>query len=233
MAGADRTQENTLSHTASTFGADAVDLIENQTNPQDKSPVISFTGPKEYERTEYVGRRHPTKFVPRTVEEFEAAGNEFDLEGRIQPVAGERRLSDQDYPAVEVMNVTQDMEIDLDDIEVSYSTGTVTIPDDQVADGDTVKVYPIVTEGTAQFVGINQFDQQEGPTDKWETPLYRWHDMEQGKRGTEVNLQGRIKFGRNESMELHVDSPRTIVWEEADYPGAYVSSFEQKVEITL
>lgn len=230
MAGADQTQENTLSHTSGAFPSDKVELLQNQVQPQNKSPVIAFIGPDEFEDTEYVARRHHTNFVPRTVEEHTADNTgSIDLSARIQPVAGERELDRQDYPAVVLVNVDQGSEVEITDVD--YAAGTISFsaqPNDE-----TLKAFPIITEGTAQFQGVNQFDQVEGPADRWETPLYRWHDMKQDKRGTRVNLQGRISFSRSERLEFVVDSPHEVVWEDPDYPEAFVSKFEQKVEITL
>lgn len=233
MGRADRTQQNSISHTGNTFGEDKVELMNNQTDPVDKSPVISFEGPQQYEQTEYVGRRHPTNFVPRTVEEHEADGSgEVTLDARIQPVAGEEDVDEQDYPAVQIVNTAGEESEELEIEDVDYAAGTVHLAEEQT-DGDALKAYPIITTGTAQYQGVNQFGQIEGPADKWETPLFRWHDMDQEKRGTRVKLQGRVEWGRHEQLELHVESEEEVVWEDEDYPGAYVSSFEQQVEITL
>lgn len=232
---ADQTQEQTLTHQGGAFGSSNVERMNNQVSPVDKSPVIAFEGPQEYQRTLYVGRAHQTNFIPRTVESKDYSGNAtFTVASRIQPVAGEPDMADQPYPAVEAATVTGDNTTnELEITNVDYAANTVTVDDTNLAAGDTLKLYPIVTEGTAQYRGVNQFGQVEGPADRWETPLYTWHDMEQDKRGTRVHLQGRIEFQRNERFELVVESPHQIVWEDADYPSAYVSLFEQKVEVTL
>ena len=57
--------------------------------------------------------------------------------------------------------------------------------------------------------------------------------MEQEKAGTEINLNGRVRWDRNETVEVMINSPHDVVWEDAQYPDAYVSAFEQDVEITF
>lgn len=231
MGRADTTQENTLSHTGQTFGSENVTLSQNQSDG--KASVVEFTTPREYEKTEYVGKRHATRFVPRCMETVDSAAADgvLSLDARIQPVAGEPDIEDQDYPAVVAYNTTQGKEAEITDLD--YAQNTVTLADSDYAENDTVKLYPIITEGAVQYEGINQFDQLEGPAFKWQTPVYRFHDMEQDKRGTEVNLDGSVTFSRHETLRFTLESPRTLVWEDADYPGSYVSTFQQKVDITL
>lgn len=228
---ADRIQENTLSHTASTFGEEYVDLLTNQSEPVERSPVISFEGPPEYENTRYVGRQHNTFFVPRTVEEHTADNSgSLTVNSAIQPIAGETDLERQDYPVAVLVNVTDGGTV-VDITDVDYATNTLHFAAQD--NGDTLKAYPIITEGVCQYQGVNQFGQIEGTLDKWSVPLYRFHDMEQDKRGTRVNLQGAIDFSRSERFELLVESPHTVVWEDEHYPDAFVSRYEQKVEISL
>jgi len=97
-----------------------------------------------------------------------------------------------------------------------------------------VKLYPIMSDGTVQFRLVNQFDQEEGRVYPWATPLYRWHDFPQLKRGREVNLHGAVEWQESERVEVLLDAPEQIVWNDPDYPlGEYVSTFEQDVTITL
>jgi hypothetical protein len=150
------------------------------------------------------------------------------------PVTGEPDVADADYPPVEAVNVTQGTTLDpVDDLTLDYAANEVTVAESAVADGDTVKFFPIITEGTLKFHAINALGQREGAVYPWGFPLYRWHDMPQDKRGTEITLAGRLAFDRNESMQVMIDSPRQVVWEDADHPDAYVSTFEQDVEITF
>lgn len=231
---ADKVQQYTISHTGSVLGDDKVVTSQNQISPQRETTVLSWECPKKFEQVEYVGRRDDTRFVPRTMESITGSTNDdtlVPLNTDIQPVAGEEELADQDYPVCVAYNVDTATEYDI--VDIDYSANEVTLGTDP-ADTETVKLYPIVAEGELKFQGANQFGQIEGPIQKWPTPLYRFHDMEQNKRGTAVNLDGAVSWSRYEKVEVVVDSPRQIVWTDADYPrGEYVSTFEQDVEITL
>lgn len=231
---ADQTQRYTISHTGGTLGTDMVDLNQNQTSPQRETSIISFECPRKFSRIEYVGQRDPTRFVPRTTETISGtAGDDtvVSLQADIQPIAGEENLDDQDYPVAVAYNVTQGQQYDI--VDVDYAANTVTLGTNP-ADGDSVKVWPIMSSGEVQYRLVNQFNQEEGRVYPWETPLYRWHDFPQLKRGREINLHGSVYWEENERVEVLLDAPQAITWEDSDYPeGEYVSTFDQDVEITL
>lgn len=238
-------QRYTASHTGNVLGEEYVDTMQNQTEPQRESAILAFEGPKKFESLEYVGNRDSTRFIPRSVETdtytdddasgaLEAGERTTALAANLQPVAGEKELGEQDYPAVVAANVTQGVQINASDLTLDYAADEVTVAESAVADGDDVKFWPIINEGTVQYRALNQFDQVEGTVYPWPTPVYRWHDFEQLKRGTEVNLQGRVSWGRYETVEVLLDSPRQIVWKDADFPeGEFVSTFEQDLSIHL
>lgn len=231
---ADQTQQYTITHTGGVLGEDNVTTATNQTSPQRETAILSFTGARKFEEIEYVGRRDATRFVPRTTETLTGSADDdtvVSLEANIQPIAGEEDLDDQDYPVVVAYNVTQGTEIELAD--VNYATNEVTLASDP-ADGDSVKLWPIMTDGQIQFRLVNQFGQEEGRVYPWTTPIYRWHDFPQLKAGREINLHGSVTWQENETVEVLLDAPQEITWEDADYPhGQYVSTFDQDVEITL
>jgi len=231
---ASKVQEYTIGHTGGVLGSDYVTLSQNQTSPQRPTAVISFEVPRKYEGINYVGRRDATRFVPRTMETLTGSANDdtvVSLEADIQPIAGETDMADQDYPVCVAFNVTQNTEVDISDVD--YATNEVTLATDP-ADRDEVKLYPIISEGTVQYQGRNQFDQVEGPVYNWPTPMYRFHDFKQLQAGREVNLHGSVDWTRYERVELLVDSPRQVVWEDNDYPrGEYVSTLQQDVEIEI
>lgn len=231
---ADKVQEYTLTQAGGVLGADFVDTQQNQTSPQRPTSVISFEVPREYEKISYVGRRDATRFVPRTMETISGTTGDdtvVSLTADIQPVAGETALEDQDYPAVVAYNVDQAAQVDIADID--YAANEVTLATDP-ADTETVKLYPIITEGNVQYQGRNQFEQVEGPVYNWPTPIYRFHDFKQLQQGREINLHGSVDWTRYEKVEFLVDSPRQVVWQDSDYPlGEWVSTFEQDVEITI
>lgn len=239
------TQNYTISHTGSVLGDDAVTRAENQTSPQRETPVLSFECPDNFDSIQYVGRRDATRFIPRTMQSATVADDDnsgtledgeltISLDATIQPVTGETAIDEQPYPVVEAVNVTQGTELDPEtDLDVDYAANTVTIHSDVVADGDTVKVYPILADGTLKLYTANALGQTEGPVYPWDFPLRRFHDMKQDKRGTEINLHGSATVETFDEIEVHVDSPHPVVWEDADYPGAYVSEFEQDVAISF
>lgn len=238
------TQPYTISHTGTVVGADSIERAANQVNPQRETEVVSFECPKNYDAINYVGSRDPTRFKPRTMESFTVTDDDasgaleegertLDLTAEIQPINGEPDLTEQAYPTVRVVNATQGAEIDVAGLTVDYAAGTVVVPEADVADGDTVKAYPIIVEGTLKFYGTNALGQTEGPVYPWDFPIRRFADMPQDKRGTEINLQGSLEIETFDVMEVRVDAPHEVVWTDADYPEAYVSEFEQDVTISF
>jgi hypothetical protein len=230
----EETQRYTLSHTGSVLGDLLVTTEQNQVAPQRETAVLAFECPRKFSEIQYVGQRDPTRFVPRTVQVVNGTANddtEVNLDVNVQPVAGEEGLDDQDYPAVVAYNVTQGAEVPIESVD--YDADVAVLADDP-ADGDEVKLYPIMSDGTVQYRLVNQFDQEEGRVYPWATPLYRWHDFPQLKRGREINLHGAVSWQENERVEVLLDAPQELVWEDPDYPlGEYVSTFEQDVTITL
>lgn len=228
------TQDYVLTHSGSTLGADSVNTYQNQVSPQRETAIVSFECPRNFSEIEYVGQRDDTRFVPRTTETITGSANDdtvVDLTANIQPIAGERDVEDQDYPVAVAYNVTTGTEYEI--VDVNYATDTVTLGTDP-ADGDEVKVWPIMSDGDVQFRLVNQFDQEDGRVYPWSTPLYRWHDFPQLKRGREINLHGTVTWQENERVEILLDAPQQITWEDPDYPnGQYVSTLRQDVEITL
>lgn len=231
---ADQTQEYTLSHTGGNLDPENVTTAANQTAPQRETSIIGFECPRKFSQIEYVGKRDSTRFVPRTTESITGTTGDdtvVDLTANIQPVAGEEAIAEQDYPVAVAYNVTTATEYEI--VAVDYAADTVTLGTDP-ASGDTVKVWPIMSNGDVQFRLINQFGQEEGRVYPWATPLYRWHDFPQLKRGREINLHGSVTWEENETVEILLDAPQAITWEDADYPdGQFVSTLEQDVEITL
>lgn len=238
-------EEYTVSHTGSVLGGDMVRLSQNQTDPDPRrTPILELECPDKFEALEYVGPEHPVRFEPRTMETATIGDADGDgalqegertvaLEANVQPIAGETELAEQTYAAVEAVNVTQDAEIDASDLEVDYNTNEVVIAESAVADGDDVKLYPVLTEGSVKWGGKNALGQDEGTLYPWGFPVFRFHDMEQNRAGREITMQGTAEWSHNEHVELRLESARQIVWEDADYPGAYVSEIEIDLRIYL
>lgn len=236
MATAPQVQERVISHTGSELGADSVTLSQNQNDPQLPTSVIGFECPRKYEWLEYQARRHATKGEFRTVQEVVGTANEdtvVDVEANLQPIAGQESLADQEKDAYPVVVAADDAGNEIEVTNVDYAANTVTLGEDP-ADGVSYYLFPVITDGTVQYRGINQFDQVEGTLSEWATPIYRFADFDQNKRGTEINLAGRARWDHYETIELVVDSPRQVIWNHANWPrGEYATKFEQRVDIRL
>lgn len=224
-------QQHTISHSGSVLernGYDAVTTFQNQTGPRRMTEIIEFECPEQFERISFVGNRDAVRFEPRTKETKASDGSgSYSLDTNIQAVAGEPKLEDQPYPAVEAYQNGSQVDIS----SIDYATGDIELASD---DGNNdVHFFPILTEGGVKLRGINNLGQTTGPLFPWTFPVYRWHDFDQDKRGTEVNLSGSIQWGRQEALQIMLDSPDQIVWEDSDYPDAYVSTLEMDVEITF
>lgn len=233
----DQVQPRTVNHAGQVLGADQVTLKQNQVAPQSLSTIIEFTLPKKFKELTYIGQRDATRFIPRTMESFDGtAGDDTvqELTADIQPIAGEEDLADQDYPVVQAVNTATGNEIEITAID--YAANEVTLGTDP-GDGETVKLFPTITEGNILIQARNTLEQNVGRVWPWPTPVFKWHDFHQLQRGREINLHGTLTLGRHETMEVMLDSPRQIVWEDQDYSdaglGEYVSKLDQDVEINL
>lgn len=222
-----------LTHTGNEVGNDNVELLQN--DPNNNSPVIKWTCPRKFSSIRYAGGSHKTKFVPRTKETATVSAGpqtEFDLSAAIQPVNGEEDVADMPYPPVVAKNVTQGMRIH--PTGYNYAQGKVTFDSGDVADGDELALFPILTEGVCHYQGIDQFGHVIAPLDKWQEPMHIWHDFDQNRNETEIHLIGAAEWDESETLAMYVESPHEVVWEDADYPdGKYVSRIEQRVDVTV
>lgn len=222
----------TLTHRGDEVGTDNVTLLQNTVDTM--SPVLKWTCPRKFKRIDYAAGVHPTRFVPRSVETVTgSAGDDtsVSLSTNIHPIAGEPEIADQPWPVVVAYNVTQGTEVAV--TVDNYGSNTVTLGADP-ADGDTVKLWPVIGDGSIQYRGIDQFAHEVGALDQWGTPMQDFSDHDQMQQDSMIHLVGSLTFRENEVMALYVDSPQQIVWEDADYPnGAYVSTIEQKVDVSV
>lgn len=228
-----KNDRRSLTHTFNEVGKSNGSLRQN--TPDVNSPILTWTCPRKFESIRYAGGRHRTKFVPRYKETITGTASDdtvVSLAGDIQPITGETEVEDQPYPPVVAYNVTSDTDY-TDDLTYNYAQNEVTLPSDP-ADGDTVALYPILTEGTVQYRGLDQFDHEVAPLDEWSTPVHVFHDFDQNKNESEIHLIGAAQWSESETLGLYLDSPRQIVWEDADYPrGAFVSQIEQRVDVSV
>lgn len=221
----------TLTQRGEEVGNENTERLQNQVNQM--SPVLKITCPRKFTRIDYAAGIHPTRFVPRTMESVTGtAGDDttVELDTNLLPVAGEPEVENQNHPVVRAVNVATGEEID---VAVShYGTNTVELQTDP-NDGEEVKLYPVIADGTIQYRGIDQFNHEVGALDEWGSPLQDFLDHDMMKADGRIHLGGRITWRENETLAVMVNSPTQIVWEDADFPESYVSSFEQKVDVSV
>ncbi|WP_049970566.1 hypothetical protein [Haladaptatus cibarius] len=225
-------ERSSLTHNGSTFGESHVERSQN--TAEKMSTICTWEHPRKFEGAEMVGKRDATRFVPRTRQQLTgtaADDTEVVLASDIMPIAGEHKLDEQDYRVVVAVNATTEEEIDI--VDVDYGANSVVLADDP-ADGDDVYLYPIISEGSVQYRARNNMGFVEGAVYKWPVPLYRFHDFPQLARGTEINLNGSVEFEEHDELEFRINSPHQLWWEDEYFPGGqFISSVEQKIELTL
>lgn len=221
----------TFTQAGNEVGSSNVNTYQNTADTY--SPVVSWECPRKFSVVEYAAGVHPTYFLPRTMEQVQGDGTTgpFALSTNVLPVGGETEIADQWKPAVVVYDVTAGAEVDVDSID--YGANEVTLAS-APADGNDLKFYPLMGDGNVQYRGIDQFDHEIGSADQWGTPIQDFSDHDQRKNDGAVHLIGQVTFRESEELELWMDAPQQIVWEDPDYPrGAYVSLIEQKVDVTV
>lgn len=227
-----KNDRRSLTHTGREVGSENVELLQNAANSN--SPILKWTCPRKFQTIRYAGGKHTTKFVPRSREEVTGTTGDdtvVSLTADIAPPAGETNQYDFPYDPVVAYNVTTGVEYDI----ASYDFGAneVTLGTDP-ASGDTVALWPVIIEGTIQYRGLDQFDHEVAPLDEWSTPVHVFNDFEQNKNETEIHLVGAAQWEENETLALYMDSPRQVVWSDADYPrGQYASQIEQRVDVSV
>lgn len=227
-----KNDRRSLTHTFNEVGSSNGTLSQNTASTN--SPVLQWACPRKYKHIRYAGGRHRTKFIPRYMESITGTTGDdttVSLSGDIQPVTGESDVADMPYDPVVAYNVDQATEVSISSYD--FAANEVTLASDP-ADTETVKLYPIITEGTVQYRGLDQFDHEIAPLDEWSTPVHVFHDFDQNKNESEIHLIGAAQWAENETLALYMDSPRQIVWQDSDYPrGQYVSTIEQRVDVTV
>lgn len=225
----------TLTHRGDEIGDENVALLQNTVGVM--SPVIQWTCPRKFKRIDYAAGVHPTRFVPRTVEEVtedavvDGGTATFGLSTNIHPISGEPEIDDQPWPAVVVVDTTDETQLEIE--SVNYGANEVTLVDAPAA-GNDLKFYPVIGDGSVQYRGIDQFSHEVGALDGWGTPMQDFSDHDQMQQNSMIHLVGSLTFRENEVWSLYMNSPQQIVWEDPDYPrGQYVSIIEQKVDVSV
>lgn len=222
----------TLNHRGTEVGSGNVTRSTNSTGRYDE--ILRWTVPKKYVEMVIAGGKHYTKAILRTTESISGSTGDdtvVNLSTNISAISGEPKVDEQPFPVAVAYNVTQGVQYDI--VDADYEQNTVTLGTDP-ASGDTVKIWPVMTEGILQYRAENAFGQQVGPLDEWGTPAHVFADFNQEKNTTQVHLPGAARFEDDESLTLLLDAPRQITWEDADYPnGAFVSKVEQRVDVQV
>jgi hypothetical protein len=198
------------------------------------SPVIAWECPRKFSRIDYAAGVHPTFFVPRTLETDTGDGttSTFALNTNLISSGGETDLSKQWEEVVVVYDSTNGTEIDVE--SVNYGADEVTLASQPNTNADELKFYPIMGDGNVQYRGQDQFDHGIGSADEWGTPIQDFTDHDQRKSDGAIHLIGQVTWREAEELELWMDAPQELIWEEPDFPrGAYVSRIEQKVDVTV
>lgn len=216
----------TLTHKGAEVGDGNVDLLQNSTGVM--SPVLQWTCPRKFRRIDYAAGTHPTRATFRTVEEYDGTSADLELATNILPNAGEPTIDDQPRPTVRVVDTTTGEELDIDD--VSYGSNTVHLAE---APGNAIKAYPMLGDGYLQYRGIDQFSHEVASLDHWGTPIQDFADHNQLKENSTIHLVGSIQFAENETLALYLNASQQVVWTDDDYPDAYVSNVEQKVDVSV
>lgn len=226
-----KADRRTITHRGTEVGEDNVALKQNV--PDQYTPILEWTTPRKYQHFDYAAGLHPTKAELRTVETHEADGTTtLALNTNLTPVAGEMDLDDQPYHVVRVVDTTAGEEVGVVHDAVDYAGNTVEL-ETAPASGNSLKAYPVISDGLIQYRAINQFDHEIASLDDWGTALHAFNDHDQLKGDSHVHLVGRGRFEENERLAAFIKSPSEVVWEDADYPDSFVSSFQQKVDVTI
>lgn len=233
MSGSQRGVTNdrrTITHRGSELDPSNVNRKQNVTGQE--TPILEWTGPRKYSRIEYAAGVHPTFAELRAMEEVAGISSETQtLSTNFVPIDGEPDLDDQPFEAVVAVDVTAGSKVALSDID--YIDNTVTIDSADYTGGNDYKFYPVIADGHVKYRGIDQMNHDIGSLDKWGTPLVAFSDHDQKKADSRIHLLGSAAWGEEETIAVNIESPDQVVWEDADWPGAYVSEFRQRVDVTV
>lgn len=228
-------ERRTLTHAGAEVGADNVERTVNV--PNQNTPILSWTGPRKFSQIEYAAGAHSTKANLRSLETFAdtdlANGDTATLATNIAPVDGEEAVEDQPFPVVVAVVVDDtNAATEANVTSINYAKNEVTV-DATVGTTDTLKLYPLIADGTIRYQGHDQFDHRLGSLDEWGTPLHVFGDHDQRKADSTIHLVGRASFRENERLAVYVDAPVEVCWEDEHYPDRFVSTYQQRVDISV
>lgn len=224
--------ERLITQDAGLLGSDNVTLTQNTTD--ERSSIVRFTVPKKFSRLRLDTDRHETKFVPRTKEsgltvQDDSGDLYVSVTGDLTPISGETELSEQDFQVAHAVDSTG---AEVAVTKVDYARDRVYLDSTAVTAGDSVDVFHVITQGNI-YVRVKDVFQNVGDVlSQFGFPVRVFSELEQNNRRNRPHLSGGARLGSDETLEILFESPRQIVWEDADYPaGEYVSQIAQRVEL--
>lgn len=227
-----KNDRRSLTHTGQEVGSSNINRSQNSADRL--SEVLAWTCPRKYDRITYSAGDHYTKFLPRYRESFDGDGSKttFSLTGIIGEPNGESDVSNMRYQPVVAYDDAAGSQLDVESYD--FATNEVTFTSAPDSGTGNVIMWPVITEGIVKYVGLDQFNNQVASLDTWGIPLHVFNDFDQAKRMTRTHLTGAAQWQENETLSVQIDSPRQVVWDDADYPnGEYASTIEQKVDVDV
>lgn len=222
----------TFNHRGTEVGASNVTLSQNQ--PGSHTEILRWTIPGKFKRAVIAGGKHFTKAHLRSKELASGDGSQttFSLTADIVPTGGETTPADQPEPTVVAYDSNAGSQLTVESYDFDANQVTfATAPNNAT---DNVEIWPLISEGTFQFRANDSFGQQVGPLNEWGVPLHVFPDSDQSKSSMKIYIPGAGRWTENEAIVVYVDSPRQVVWEDANFPeGQYVSTLEQRVDVQV
>lgn len=222
----------TFNHRGTEVGSSNVTLSQNTAGSL--TNVLSWTIPKKFKRAVIAGGKHFTKAHLRSKETASGDGSTttFTLTADIVPTGGETQPADQPEPTVVAYDTDAGAELEIESYD--FDQDEVTFKSAPNNATDNIELWPLMTEGTFQFRAADSFGQQVGPLNEWGVPIHVFPDSDQSKSSMQIYVPGAGRWTENEEILVLVDSPRQVVWEDANYPqGQYVSTLEQRVDVQV
>lgn len=227
-----KNDRRSLTHTGSEVGESNVERQTNEPNREDE--VLAWTCPRKFDSIVYSAGDHITKFQPRYRENADGDGSQttFQVSGRIMPPNGETYIPNMAYQPVVAIDNTDGSQLEVE--SYNFDTNEVTFKSAPASGTGNVVMWPILTDGIVKYIGHDQFDNSVAALDTWGIPLHVFNDFNQSKNMTQIHLTGAATWEESERLVVYIESPFSIVWEDAEFPnGQYASTIEQRVDVNV
>lgn len=226
-------ETRTLNHRGTEV--DSANVTRSQNTTGSLTEILRWAQPRKYEEMVFSGGKHWTKAELRGLETFDGDGSTttFSLTANIQAIGGETAIEDQPFPTVVAYDTAAGSQLTVDSVD--YVNDDVTFASAPNTGTDNVKIWFVINEGTFQYRAEDAFGHEVGPVNEWPVASHVFADFDQEKNQTQVHVPGAARFSsESEALKLMLDSPRQVVWTDADYPeGQYVSRVEQRIDVMV